>query len=54
MFSSEGVMEDIPLDLIIIPVPRHRLQTDEKKESEKRVTESQLRHECLTERLEMN
>lgn len=29
MFSGKGVMEDIPLDLIIIPVPRHCLQTDE-------------------------
>lgn len=28
MFSSEGVMEDIPLLLIIIPVRRQRLQTD--------------------------
>lgn len=29
MFSGKGVMEDIPLHLIIIPVTRQRLQTDE-------------------------
>lgn len=28
VFGSKGVMEDIPLHLIIIPVPRQRLQTD--------------------------
>ena len=28
MFSCEGVMEDIPLDLIIIPVPRQSLRSD--------------------------
>lgn len=28
MFRCEGVMEDIPLDLIIIPVPRQSLQSD--------------------------
>lgn len=26
VFGSEGVMEDIPLHLIIIPIPRQRLQ----------------------------
>lgn len=28
MFSRKGVMEDIPLDLIIVPVPRQSLQLD--------------------------
>lgn len=30
VFSSKGVMEDVPLHLIIIPVPRQRLQTNDR------------------------
>lgn len=29
MFSSEGIMEDIPPHLIVIPVSRQGLRTDE-------------------------
>lgn len=31
VFSSEGVMEDIPLHLIVVPVPRHCLHTGERE-----------------------
>lgn len=43
VFSSEGVMEDIPFHLIIIPIPGQRLQNRLDRGRGERLTESPRR-----------